>query len=83
MSIPEDLGPCESEHDDEREDAEVIVKIIKKHRDVDLTVDQAGHFWEWHSDDYDAGWLSGARFSPSVLMWFDRWVERNYPRKRS
>lgn len=63
---------CTTEFED---DAKRIKETIKNRLNIDISLGDASKFWEWRSEQYDAGWLVISS-NEEIIAWFVAYVNR-------
>ena len=58
--------------------ARYIRDVLNKHYVLELSDNDARIYWEWRSNEFDAGWLELAtdgRSDANIIEWFQRYVD--------
>lgn len=68
--------------DNDYEDCLKIKEIVKQELDIEISAAEAGIFWKWRSNEWDASFL-GLRNDPNVMReeikdWFMRFYDNFY-----
>jgi hypothetical protein len=65
----------EHELDMEIPDAKKIKEVVERQFGIQISVVEAKHFWQWHSTDFDAGWLGVGEYDDAVIIkYFERFL---------